>query len=202
VQVAGSAVQASCGSLAAGTLAQWPIDPERLQARHPVHDEAGVSQQTPSTQSPEAHWLVPVHVIPSAAVGVHTCALHQQPSAPQLPTAAQSPSTLHCPQPLPSGLQCGVSPPQRTPHAPQLPSSPRLTQRPLQHSGTPPAAPLAQSLAAAHRDPPASLEDSPSSQPIANIDASAATRIGVRDRRAISAISEPAIGLADCRPGR
>jgi hypothetical protein len=44
--------------------AQVPSDAVRLQARQPLHDAAGVSQQTPSTQLPDLHSPSPPQGVP------------------------------------------------------------------------------------------------------------------------------------------
>jgi hypothetical protein len=121
-----------------------------LQARQPIHALAGVSQQTPSTQPPEMQSPSPLQVAPSADFGAHACAVQRQPSLPQLPTPAQSASALHCTQPIPSGAQCGAAPPQLTPHAPQLPSLPKLTHVPEQQEATPSVMLALQSAATLH----------------------------------------------------
>jgi hypothetical protein len=57
------------GSWNAGTLVQMPTVPATLHARHvPVQVE---SQQTPSAQNPERHWLAPVQAAAGCFFGVH-----------------------------------------------------------------------------------------------------------------------------------
>jgi hypothetical protein len=46
-------------------LVQVPTEPATLQASHAP--EQTVLQQTPSTQLPLEHWLLPVHADPSAS---------------------------------------------------------------------------------------------------------------------------------------
>ncbi len=46
----------------AGTVVQMPNEPATLQARHT--SVQALSQQWPSTHSPLAHWLLPVHGVP------------------------------------------------------------------------------------------------------------------------------------------
>jgi hypothetical protein len=72
--------EAHCGRPLTGaptTGEQVPVSTPRLHASHwPVQP---VSQQTPSTQWPFAHWFEPEQVAPSARSAVQTPAEHQKP---------------------------------------------------------------------------------------------------------------------------
>src|SRR5579883_2765959 len=65
------AVHAACGSCPAGTFWQWP-PALTLHALHPLHVASAVSQQTASTQLPDAHVSAWVHPVPSGVFAVHT----------------------------------------------------------------------------------------------------------------------------------
>jgi hypothetical protein len=68
-----SSAHSLAGSWYAGTLVQVPVEPAMLQARQvPVQVE---SQQTPSAQKPETHWLAAVQEAAGCFFGVHVPAL-------------------------------------------------------------------------------------------------------------------------------
>jgi hypothetical protein len=76
------------------TAVQVPTVLGSAQASHwPVQE---LSQQMPSTQWPDAHWLAPPQLWPRVSSGTHTAAEHQLPagqseSALQLPAQAVGP---------------------------------------------------------------------------------------------------------------
>jgi len=69
--VAALAEQTAWGSFPIGTFAHVPTEPARLHAMQPLQVVAGVSQQTVSTQLPEAHDASALHVPPSGDCAAH-----------------------------------------------------------------------------------------------------------------------------------
>jgi hypothetical protein len=90
--------QAPCGSWNAGTAEQLPSRPAMLQALQPLQVAADWSQQNPSTQLPERHWVPAVQALPWGSAGTQLVPLHQKPvaqlaSTPQAARQALGPQT-------------------------------------------------------------------------------------------------------------
>jgi hypothetical protein len=97
VQPATLSVQVPCGSMPTGTLEQVPLTPPvsaAEQALQPLQLEAGVSQQTVSTQLPVKHMVPVEQVMPLLSCGVQVL------PAPQYSLAAQSVIALQPHMPL------------------------------------------------------------------------------------------------------
>jgi len=108
------AVQRFLGSASPeATAEQAPTLPETLQLRQrplvPAPSLHAVSQQTPSVQKPEVHWLAPVHGAPLALSPHEPVATTQVVGAMQSPSVVQlvrqaSPAHLKLPQERSAGV--------------------------------------------------------------------------------------------------